>query len=418
MARNKYDVDEIIEEQFDVHQLLRLGKYVAPHKKKMFLAAVLMLSSSALTMLIPIFFMRVIDQCIPERDMNGIIRYSILSLLLILYSVVTLKAKIQITNQVGQSVIHQLRTDLFAHLQELPFSYYDNRPHGKIQVRVVNYVNNLSDLLSNGLINTITDLCSLIFIIGFMVSINWKLTLMCMCGLPVLALFAALIKRRQHLAWQIQSNKQSNLNAYIAESINGVRVTQSFVREEKNREIMEQTEKLNFIAHHDTLTGIWNRNYLEQWKEKYFLSPAKERAVAVFMADIDHFKHYNDRFGHVLGDECLKRVAQTLKETGKEKGFLFRFGGEEFLYVLEGPQKDESRRLAEQMCTAVVEEKISSGMEEEGKEYVTVSIGYTEGVMRTDEEFRSLLRKADQALYYVKNSGRNRAAAYEELPEK
>ena len=60
MARNKYDVDEIIEEQFDVHQLLRLGKYVAPHKKKMFLAAVLMLSSSALTMLIPIFFMRVI----------------------------------------------------------------------------------------------------------------------------------------------------------------------------------------------------------------------------------------------------------------------------------------------------------------------------------------------------------------------
>ena len=237
MARNKYDVDEIIEERFDVHQLLRLGKYVIPYKKKMLLAAALMLSSSALTMLIPIFFMRVIDQCIPDRDLNGIIRYSILSLAVILYSVITLKTKIQITNQVGQSVIHQLRTDLFAHLQELPFSYYDNRPHGKIQVRVVNYVNNLSDLLSNGLINTITDLCSLIFIIGFMLSINWKLTLMCMCGLPVLALFAALIKRRQHLAWQIQSNKQLNLNAYIAESINGVRVTQSFVREEKNREI-------------------------------------------------------------------------------------------------------------------------------------------------------------------------------------
>ena len=237
MARNKYDVDEIMEEQFDVHQLLRLGKYVAPHKKKMLLAGALMLSASALTMMIPVFFMKVIDQCIPNRDMNGIIRYSLLALLLILYSVVTLKAKIRITSQVGQSVIHQLRTDLFRHLQELPFSYYDNRPHGKIQVRVVNYVNNLSDLLSNGLINTITDLCSLVFIIGFMLTINWKLTLMCMCGLPVLGLFAALIKRRQHLAWQIQSNKQSNLNAYIAESINGVRVTQSFVREDRNREI-------------------------------------------------------------------------------------------------------------------------------------------------------------------------------------
>lgn len=237
MARNKYDVDEIIEERFDIHQLLRLGRYVIPHRKKMILAAVLMLSASALTMLIPIFFMKVIDECIPDGDMNGIIRYSLFSLMIILYSVVTLKTKIQLTNEVGQNVIHQLRTDLFEHLQELPFSYYDSRPHGKIQVRAVNYVNNLSDLLSNGLINTITDLCSLIFIIIFMLSVNWKLTLMCMCGLPVLALFAAVIKRRQHLAWQIQSNKQSNLNAYIAESINGVRVTQSFVREERNREI-------------------------------------------------------------------------------------------------------------------------------------------------------------------------------------
>lgn len=240
MARNKYDVDEVMEERFDVRQLLRLGRYVIPHKKKMILAGTLMLSASALTMLIPVFFMRVIDQSIPEHDMNGIIRYSVFCLLIILYAVLTLKTKIRLTNEVGQNVIHQLRTDLFEHLQELPFSYYDSRPHGKIQVRVVNYVNNLSDLLSNGLINTITDLCSLVFIIIFMLSINWKLTLMCMCGLPVLALFAAVIKRRQHLAWQIQSNKQSNLNAYIAESINGVRVTQSFVREERNREIFNR----------------------------------------------------------------------------------------------------------------------------------------------------------------------------------
>ena len=88
-------------------------------------------------------------------------------------------------------------------------------------MRVVNYVNNLSDLLSNGIINTITDLCNLFFIIAFMLSINVKLTLVCLCGLPVLAVVIIALKKKQRKAWQIQSNKQSNLNAYIAESING-----------------------------------------------------------------------------------------------------------------------------------------------------------------------------------------------------
>lgn len=165
MARNRYDIDEVMEDHFDLGQLKRLGHYVLPFKKDMALAAFLMLSASALTMLIPRFFMTVMNDIIPQGDVKGLLRISFYTLLIILYSVFSLKAKIKITNRVGQSVIHQLRTDIFCHLQELPFSYYDDRPHGKIQVRVVNYVNNLSDLLSNGLLNTITDLCSLIFII-------------------------------------------------------------------------------------------------------------------------------------------------------------------------------------------------------------------------------------------------------------
>ena len=105
---------------------------------------------------------------------------------------------------------------------------------------MVNYVNSLSDLLSNGIINTITDLCNLVFILCFMLMIDVKLTLICLCGLPVLMFVVMFIKRRQRRAWQIQSNKQSNLNAYIAESINGIRVTQSFTREERNTDIFNQ----------------------------------------------------------------------------------------------------------------------------------------------------------------------------------
>lgn len=240
MARNKYDVDEILEDSFDINQLKRLLSYLKPYRKRFISVAFMMLSASAFTMLIPQFFQKVMDICIPQKDMKGILFYSFLTLLAALYSAVSLRYKIKHTNLIGQQIIHDIRYDIFEHLQELPFSYYDDRPHGKIQVRVVNYVNSISDLLSNGILNTITDLCNLIFILVFMLMLNVKLTLVCLCGLPILAAVIIFIKKKQRKAWQIQSNKQSNLNAYIAESINGIRVTQSFVREEVNSGIFNK----------------------------------------------------------------------------------------------------------------------------------------------------------------------------------
>ncbi len=237
MARNKYDVDEILEESFDFDQFKRLMAYLKPYRKRFFSVAVMMLTASAFTMLIPQFFLRIMDVCIPAKDMRGVAFYSGLTFIAALYSAISLRYKIKHTNIIGQQIIHDLRSDIFEHLQDLPFAYYDNRPHGKIQVRVVNYVNSLSDLLSNGIVNTITDLCNLFFIVTFMFLTNVRLTLLCLCGLPILAAVVIFIKKRQHRAWQIQSNKQSNLNAYIAESINGIRVTQSFVREEMNSNI-------------------------------------------------------------------------------------------------------------------------------------------------------------------------------------
>ena len=243
MARNKYDVDEILEESFDFEQFKRLMGYLKPYRKRFLSVAVLMLSASASTMLIPQFFMKIMDESIPAKDMQSVAFYSGLTLLAALYSAISLRYKIKHTNIIGQQIIHDLRYDIFEHLQDLPFSYYDNRPHGKIQVRVVNYVNSLSDLLSNGIVNTITDLCNLFFIVTFMFLTNVRLTLLCLCGLPLLATVVIFIKKRQHKAWQIQSNKQSNLNAYIAESIGGIRVTQSFVREEMNSDIFNNLSR-------------------------------------------------------------------------------------------------------------------------------------------------------------------------------
>ena len=262
MARNKYDVDEVLEDKFDVNQLKRLLAYLIPYRKRFVSVGFMMLSASAFTMLIPQFFQKVMDVCIPNKDMKGIAFYSFLTLLAAFYSAFSLRYKIKYTNQIRQQIIHDMRYDIFEHLQELPFSYYDDRPHGKIQVRVVNYVNSISDLLSNGILNTITDLCNLVFIIVFMLILNVRLTLVCLCGLPILAIVIVVIKKKQRTAWQVQSNKQSNLNAYIAESINGIRVTQSFVREDVNSGIF------------NNLSGSYRKSWMRAVMFNFTMGPS------------------------------------------------------------------------------------------------------------------------------------------------
>ena len=262
MARNKYDVDEVLEDKFDINQLKRLLAYLIPYRKRFVSVGFMMLSASAFTMLIPQFFQKVMDVCIPNKDMKGIAFYSFLTLLAAFYSAFSLRYKIKYTNQIGQQIIHDMRYDIFEHLQELPFSYYDDRPHGKIQVRVVNYVNSISDLLSNGILNTITDLCNLVFIIVFMLILNVRLTLVCLCGLPILAIVIVVIKKKQRTAWQVQSNKQSNLNAYIAESINGIRVTQSFVREDVNSGIF------------NNLSGSYRKSWMRAVMFNFTMGPS------------------------------------------------------------------------------------------------------------------------------------------------
>ena len=289
MARNRYDMDEVLEDSFDVNQLKRLAGYVAPYKKKMAGIIFLMLTSSALAMLVPIFFQRIMDIYIPGKNMRGIVFVSLLTFLIACYSAISLRIKIKTMSVIGQDIIHSIRSDIFCHLQELPFSYYDDRPHGKIQVRVVNYVNSLSDLLSNGIVNTITDLCNLIFIILFMLICDARLTLICLCGLPVLAAVIIFIKKKQRRAWQIQSNKQSNLNAYIAESINGIRVTQSFVREKENNNIF------------NNLSGGYRKAWMRAVKFNFTMGPS-----------VDIISSVTTAFVYVLGIRWILAPDATL----------------------------------------------------------------------------------------------------------
>ena len=148
MARNKFDVDEKLETHFDINQLKRLITYIKPFRLKIMVTVFIMLLSSLSALLGPYLVMDAIDNRIEQGDMKGLLMLVGIFILTLIISAVCLKYRIKLMSDVGQSIIKNIRSDLFAHLQKLPFTYYDSRPHGKILVRVVNYVNSLSDLLS------------------------------------------------------------------------------------------------------------------------------------------------------------------------------------------------------------------------------------------------------------------------------
>lgn len=237
MARNKYDIDEVLESPFDIKHLKRAMVYVSRYKKRMIISLLLSAAAVIIGLFAPVITQYAIDNTIPDKNIPQLILMAVLLLLTIVVNIIFATIRSRIMTKVGQDIIFDIRTDLFEHLQRLSFEYYDSRPHGKILVRIINYINSVSDTLSNGIITFILEIFNLIFIAVFMFMMHWKMALVILAGVPFLAGFILLIKTRQRKAWQRVNNKSSNLNAYLHEGIVGVRVTQLFAREDENAEI-------------------------------------------------------------------------------------------------------------------------------------------------------------------------------------
>lgn len=234
--RNTYREDEVLETPFDYHHLLRAFVYIKKYLGKMVFALILSASGGITGLFGPMITQRALDVAIPNKNVRMLFMLVTLLCFTFILSIIFTTIRSRIMINVSQSIIYDIRKDIFEHLQKLPFQYYDDRPHGKILIRVVNYVNSVSDMLSNGLINVVLEIMNLIFIVIFMFLVDVKLSLVVMAGVPILAIFMFWIKEKQRKAWQQVSNKNSNLNAYLQENIVGARITQMFAREEENAE--------------------------------------------------------------------------------------------------------------------------------------------------------------------------------------
>ncbi|MBC1630883.1 ABC transporter ATP-binding protein [Listeria welshimeri] len=276
MARNKFDIDEDLETAFSAAHLKRILVYVKPYQKSIYITLFVILLANVATMIGPYLTKVVIDDTIPNKNMTQLFWIAIIFIISVVVTGLCMRYRIRSITLIGQDILKDMRTAIFSHLQKLPFSYFDSRPHGKILIRVVNYINMLSDLLSNGLINLISDILSVIVTLGFMLMIDPVLTLYSLALIPVLFVIVMVIKTAQRKVYQVLSNKQSNMNAYIHESIAGIKVTQSFSREEENFEIFTE------------VSNEYRRSWMKAIKIQFLLWPGVQN-IAVMTTCLIYF---------------------------------------------------------------------------------------------------------------------------------
>ena len=225
--------DEALEKPFDKTQFLRLLAYLKPYKGRIAVALVLMvvatLCSLGQTFLLSraVGLLQADTPLVPWQFVLGMIAMAATIALCTRY-------RVRLMDFSGRRALATLRQDLFDHIQTLSFSFFDSRSVGKIQVRVINDVNSLNDLFTNGIVNVLIEIFMLITLLIIMFVVNWRLTLISMCIMPLLMLIMFRLKRMMRKRWQIVRMKTSNMNGYLHESLAGMRVTEAFVREDEN----------------------------------------------------------------------------------------------------------------------------------------------------------------------------------------
>lgn len=251
--RFHYAVDSVIEKQFNWKQMLRLLGYMKPYSKKLLPLAVLAMVISTLVRLITPILIGVyaLNNVIYDRDAKGlsIIVGVIAGLYIISWIANTLR--IRWMNQLGQFVIFDLRQSLFKHIQRLSHKFFDQRSAGSILVRITNDVNSLQDLFTNGVINLLMDILMLVGIVAILFVLSPQLTLAVMVILPLMFLISTGLRRKIRRSWQLVRLKQSQINSHLNESIQGIRVTQSFTQEKENIRFFEDMNQDNYEAWRD-----------------------------------------------------------------------------------------------------------------------------------------------------------------------
>ena len=256
---NNYQEDEN-KTSFSWQNMKRILKYVSPYKRRVFIAILLSIISSILVLLIPQIIAYAIDEVFPAKEYNKIIILAGIMLICVLLSAYLSKKKSNQLSILLNKIALDLKVYIFKKLEYLPNTYYDTKSHGKIYTRASTYPDEVAVIFCYILVDVALDFLSLIFVAIFMLNMNIYLSLIAIIPAIILILFFILISPLRRKLKLIANDKAANTNAFLSESVNGIMVTQSFNREEKNTHILTRLENKKIKAEYHTLF-VGNLNF-------------------------------------------------------------------------------------------------------------------------------------------------------------
>jgi len=252
--RNTYFQDEVIERKIDIKQLGRTLRYVLPYKKVFLLVGVLMFISSLVALIPSLILKHITDVVIPNKDYGALV-YMVLSMVLLAVLEISITfAHSRLMGKTGHSLIAKIRQDIFYKLQELPFDYFDNRPNGKIVVRVTEYVNGLANFFTNFVMMFVIYVIKILVVTVLMLSLSPKLTLIVFITVVPMMICVFTLRYTIRKLFGAHRAKVSNRTAFLVESIMGEKIVKNYNRAKINEEIYREV--------HMTSVKQWRKIYL------------------------------------------------------------------------------------------------------------------------------------------------------------
>ncbi|NCU17092.1 ABC transporter ATP-binding protein [Pallidibacillus pasinlerensis] len=236
MNRFRYSQETAIEKPFNWKQLVRLLQYLKPYSKNLLPKSIIVvLINTVIRLAIPLIIgYLILEKAIYNKDADLLVQLIVLVGALYLIAYIANYYRIRWTHQLGQNVIYDIRKHLFTHVQGLSNNFFDNRSAGSILVRIMNDTGSLQDLFTSGIINLLMDMIMLVGIIVILFSLSPMLTIAVMIILPLMFFITTKLRRNIRRSWQDVLIVQSKLNSHLNESLQGIRVTQSFTQEREN----------------------------------------------------------------------------------------------------------------------------------------------------------------------------------------
>ncbi|TAE47307.1 MAG: ABC transporter ATP-binding protein [Bacteroidetes bacterium] len=244
--------DKVSGKVFDWVLIKRLSAYAKPYRAWFGLALVFTLGLAALSPVRPILIQSLLDRQVVAGDIPGLRMMILLILGLLLLEVCITYANTLLTNWLGQSVIRDIRKQVFNHLMGLRLGYFDRTPVGTLQTRTVSDVETLNDIFTTGLVHILGELLSLVAIMIAMFYVSWELTLAVLLTMPLLILTAYIFNKKVKVSFQQVRKAVSEMNAFLQEHITGMQIVHIFNREKEEKRRFEEINHRHLVAHLDS----------------------------------------------------------------------------------------------------------------------------------------------------------------------